>query len=81
MNKIWHCKIGEVDVQHLPDGSDLPMRIAIVTAYRQITGREPQFLFSGWGSELKETERAVVDNRLPDPDVIAAEYAASAPPR
>jgi hypothetical protein len=61
---IWCCKIGGLTGE-LPKGADLPMRIAIRNAYRELTGVEPQFLFSGWGQELTEAERAVVENREP----------------
>jgi len=64
--KIWECKIGEIDSQFLPRGSDLPMREAVARAYREITGRDPDFIFSGWGAELTEGECAVVENRLPN---------------
>ena len=57
--KIWSCKIGEVANTHLPGGSDLPMRAAVAEADQRITGEEPMFLFSGWGAELTEPERAL----------------------
>lgn len=63
---IWGCKIGEAD--ELPDGSDAPMREAVIRAYKLMTGKEPEFTFSGWGASLDETERAVVENRLPEKD-------------
>lgn len=59
--KIWTCKIGECDSVNLAPGADLPMRIAISTAYRQMTGKEPDFIFSGWTGELTKEERAIVD--------------------
>jgi hypothetical protein len=62
--RIWECKIGG-PVQHLPEGSGGPMRRAVGEAFRRITGTEPEFCFSGWGGELTEGERAVVENRLP----------------
>jgi hypothetical protein len=62
--KIWSCKIGEVDADLLPDGADFPMRIAIAEAYRRITGKEPNFIFSGWGAELTNPERCVVKSVL-----------------
>lgn len=62
--KIWECKIGEVDAGWVAPGSDLPMRRAIERAYYEITGQEPSFIFSGWGAELTEVERKVVD-RVP----------------
>lgn len=62
--KIWTCKIGEVD--DVPSGSDFPMRCAVEKAYFEITGQYPEFIFSGWGGELEESERAVVENREPN---------------
>lgn len=66
-SKIWSCKIGEIDLDKLPLGSDGPMRKAVAAAYKEITGEDPVFIFSGWGAELNEGERAVVENRMPDP--------------
>ena len=61
--KIWTCKIGECDFdQH---GMDQPMRHAVARAYKELTGQEPTFIFSGWGGELTEYERAVVEDREP----------------
>lgn len=65
--KIWECKIGEVDAARLPRGSDAPMRQAVQRAYRELTGEWPEFTFSGWGGELTEAERAVVEDRVPGP--------------
>ena len=71
---IWECKIGEADREkHLGGGMDLPMRKAVAAAYREITGEDPDFIFSGWGGSLTEGERAVVEDREPDPDVVARE--------
>lgn len=64
MSKIWSCKIGEVD--SLPiSGADHPMRQAVEKAYKEITGEDCKFCFSGWGAELDEIERAVVEDREP----------------
>lgn len=41
------------------------MRDAIQAAYAWRFGVEPEFIFSGWGAELTEPERAVVENRAP----------------
>jgi hypothetical protein len=68
--KIWSCKIGEVDPEKVPQGSDAPMRDAVAKRYRYLTGADPGFIFSGWGDDLDESERAVVEDRLPDPRVI-----------
>jgi hypothetical protein len=64
--KIWTCKIGECGDSNLPNGADSPMRHAVEKAYREITGREPKFCFSGWGGHLDELERAMVEDRLPE---------------
>jgi hypothetical protein len=55
--KAWECKIGWADGSTLPEGADLPMRTAVATAYRQLTGTEPGFIFSGWGAVLTDLER------------------------
>lgn len=60
---IWECKIGEVSRELLPSGADWPMRQAIAEAYCKLTGYKPKFIFSGWGAELTESERDVVENR------------------
>lgn len=61
--KIWFCKIGEVG--SVSKGADAPMRQAVIAAYKELTGADPSFLFSGWGAELTESERAVVEDREP----------------
>jgi hypothetical protein len=61
--RIWKCKIGEV--AFTPRGADAPMREAVARAYKELTGEEPVFIFSGWGAELTEGERAVVEDRPP----------------
>jgi len=62
-NKIWMCKIGECDEGLLPDGADAPMRQAVRKAYKEITGRDAVFCFSGWGAELDEYEQIVVGKK------------------
>ena len=64
--KSWSCTIGEVDESLVPSGGDFPMRRAVEAAYFALTGEQPVFLFSGWGAELTEAQRAVVDDRLPE---------------
>lgn len=63
---MWSCMVGEVDRSVLPSGSDEPMREAVAAAYRKLTGRDDVFIFSGWGDQLDEAHRAVVENREPD---------------
>jgi hypothetical protein len=60
--KIWECKIGEVE--GIPYGADFPMRRAVEEAYKRITGQAPDFIFSGWGAELTDMERQIVDPPL-----------------
>lgn len=65
MEKIWECKIGG-EVGDLPAGADGPMRQAVQTAFKTLTGVEASFTFSGWGATLTEIERAVHENRAPN---------------
>lgn len=71
--KTWYCKIGEVQRHdgHWRGSPDQAMRDAVSAAYLGVTGHVPDFTFSGWGAELEEHERAVVENREPNPQVIA----------
>lgn len=57
---VWSCKIGVIGKISLPPGSDTPMRDAIADAFREIAHKEPEFMFSGWGTELTEEERNIV---------------------
>lgn len=61
--KVWYCKIGEAHLYI--DGADAPMREAVSREYERLTGVKADFIFSGWGAELEERERAVVENREP----------------
>ena len=63
MKTSWSCKIGEMGPSKVPAG-DLPMRMAVQRAYEQLTGEAPAFCFSGWGAQLTDGERAVVEDRL-----------------
>ena len=56
----WYCKIGNADGP-LPHGCDYPMRRAVERAYREITGQEPDFIFSGWSAQLTDSEQRVLD--------------------
>jgi hypothetical protein len=62
MKDVWLCKVGGSDIE-LPDGADFPMRIAILKAYKEVTGKEAEFLFSGWGAKLDKYELAVLRMR------------------
>lgn len=62
--RIWECKVGG-QADFFESGADSPMRRAVAKAFREITGRDPEFTFSGWSAQLTEAERAVVENRMP----------------
>ncbi len=70
--QTWDCKIGECDKEDLLDkngkyyGADLPMRQAIREAYIKVTGKEPKFIFSGWGGRLDSIERDIADGKTTD---------------
>lgn len=59
MERIWDCKIGG-DIDDLSDGADAPMREAVKRAFKELTGKDMEFCFSGWGGELDEIERKVL---------------------
>lgn len=59
--KVWSCKIGARWLCDLPDGSDLPMRIAICNEFKKLTGHDAEFCFSGWGEKLEEVELEIVE--------------------
>lgn len=71
--RVWTCKIGGTTALPIGGSCDAPMREAIERAYREITGQEPDFTFSGWGGELTEGERATVEDRMPDPYKVLRE--------
>jgi hypothetical protein len=71
--KTWHCWIGEVAASNLPSGADGHMREHVERAYRELLGRVPDFIFSGWGDPLPEPERAVHEDREPDIEAQLAE--------
>lgn len=59
---IWECKIGlkPGTKVHLKGGVDLPMCIAVEKAFKEITGLECDFNFSGWGAELDQYQKQVI---------------------
>lgn len=65
MSTIWECKIGIAGDVKLPPGADGPMRDAVARAYRELTGQDAEFLFSGWGAELSRGEQEVVNEKGP----------------
>lgn len=77
--RMWDCKIGEVDqatwdrARDEHGALDGPMRKAVEEAYERIFEQPAEWCFSGWGDQLGEQERAVIEDRLPDPRVIERE--------
>ena len=69
---MWKCEIGIVGKHPLPYGADKPMREAIARAFRELTGRDPEFLFSGWGNELTDEQRVIVAANGPGIDGVYA---------
>lgn len=59
---VWDCKIGVLpeNVVNLPGGADSPMRDAVAKAFKDITGEDCEFIFSGWGGKLSKYEEKIV---------------------
>lgn len=74
---IWYCKIGGKipDEVWEPGGHCTPddptLREPVQRAYEERFGVEAEFVFSGWGQQLSEPERAAVENRVPAVDLFA----------
>jgi hypothetical protein len=64
MGRVWTCKIGTRENFFSAHGADAPMRNAVTEAYRLVTGMDPQFLYSGWGGSLDDTERELEEARF-----------------
>ena len=43
------------------------MRDAVRAAFKELTGEDDTFIFSGWGGQLTEIQRAAHENREPVP--------------
>jgi hypothetical protein len=56
----------------------MPMREAIEESFARVTGYRCEFIFSGWGGELTEPERAVHENRQPGAEIERLDRAALA---
>lgn len=56
----WSCKIGVVGGVEVPPGGDYPMQIAVEKAFKEVTGRDAEATFSGWGSQFTPGELAVI---------------------
>lgn len=44
------------------------MRRAVEKAYRELTGQDPVFIFSGWNAQLDPIEREDIDDGKADRD-------------
>ena len=62
MENIWTCKIGG-ELNSLPAGADWLLRRAVKLAFKDLTGVDNKFCFSGWYGKLTLVERAVIENR------------------
>jgi len=62
---IWECKIGNAPDEWVGHsggaGHDRDMRKAVEEAFIRITGKEPDFIFSGWGAQLDDVEQEIID--------------------
>ena len=47
--EYWFCIMGPANLNGLPSGLDGPMRRAVETCFREITGHNADFCSSGWG--------------------------------
>jgi len=54
--EYWVCVVGPIERDKLPDGSDLPMRWAVQSAFENVTGEWPGVCSSGWGCDEAEAE-------------------------
>jgi hypothetical protein len=64
---MWICKIGaRSGAMRLASGVDEVMRKAAREAFRSVTGMDAEFIFSGWGGDLTEAEKLIVDDRVPE---------------
>ena len=61
--RVWACKVLWGLDSELPGGADGPMRVAVKEAFRTLTGRWPDMVFSGWGGQLTEAELRCVEQQ------------------
>lgn len=74
--EAWQCKIGNVAGVEVPKGGDSPMREAVRRAFIEVTGEEPEAIFSGWGATFTPEQKAVIrnDGSWPAPKAEAMDY-------
>jgi len=61
-NRYWFCIIGPTDQHKLPDGADLPMRMAVQEEFENLTGHGANSCPSGWG--ITEAEKKAMHDAL-----------------
>lgn len=52
VDEYWSCTIGPVRRFELNEGSDFPIRRAVIQAFEELVGRPALVVFSGWGQRL-----------------------------
>ena len=60
--KVWECRLVVPENTVLPDGFDLPLRVAVVRVL-EIYDMDIVALFSGWGYEVTDVERRVIERK------------------
>lgn len=60
LGAVWDCQIGGIDRKALRPGSDAPLRQAVEAAFLDLTGKEAEFCFSGWGGKLTAVQLNIV---------------------
>jgi hypothetical protein len=76
----WQCKIGNPDGVEIPPGADGPMRKAVHKAFREVTGKDAEACFSGWGVEFTPAELHVIDeDKYPAPKAPGETQPAAGP--
>jgi hypothetical protein len=57
---VFHCKIGVKGDLDLPNGADLPIRMATESMFSILFRKDAEFNFSGWNASLTEAELATI---------------------
>lgn len=62
--EFWTCVIGPADRNQLPDGADFPLRMAVQTAFENLTENPYEICMSGWGNDSKKAALAEMKRNL-----------------
>lgn len=60
---VWECAIGGRKPIIIPPGGDLPMRNAVEAAFREVTGQDAEWTYSGWGRKFTEKAMKLAPQR------------------